>query len=67
MIFMGCQMPQFDGYQATGEIRALETDTKLHPLCKRAETHFEDAEPKKFEMLGAMQAETRRMETFFNG
>lgn len=40
---------------------------KLHHLCKRAETHFEDVEPKKLEMLAAIQAETRRVEIFFNG
>ena len=38
---------------------------KLHHLCKRAETHFEDGEPKKLEMLAAINAETLRVEQFF--
>lgn len=40
---------------------------KLHHLCKRAELHFEDVEPKKLEMLSAIQAETIRVERFFHG
>ena len=39
---------------------------KLHNLCKRAETHFEDSEAKKLEMLIAIEAETKRVELFFN-
>jgi len=38
---------------------------KLHHLCKRAETHFNDEEMKKLEMLAAIQAETLRVEIFF--
>jgi len=30
MIFMDCQMPELDGYQATGKIRHLEDATPLH-------------------------------------
>lgn len=40
---------------------------KLHHLCKRAETHFDDIEPKKLEMLVAIKAETKRVESFFYG
>jgi signal transduction histidine kinase/NO-binding membrane sensor protein with MHYT domain/DNA-binding response OmpR family regulator len=38
---------------------------KLHHLCKRAETHFEDIEQKKLEMLVAIKAETVKVEKFF--
>ncbi|MDX2074722.1 MAG: ATP-binding protein [Alphaproteobacteria bacterium] len=38
---------------------------KLHHLCKRAETHFEDSESQKLEMLAAIKAETKRVEVFF--
>jgi len=38
---------------------------KLHHLCNRAETHFEDIEAKKLEMLAAIKAETLRVEKFF--
>ena len=46
---------------ASGNLGAM----KLHHLCKRAETHFGDGEGKKLEMLAAIQAETRRVEAFF--
>jgi|GEM_PF-576069 len=39
---------------------------KLHHLCKRAEAHFEDFEPKKMEMLAAIQVEIRRIQSFFD-
>lgn len=38
---------------------------KLHHLCKRAESHFEDADTAKEEMLAAIIAETKRVEAFF--
>ncbi len=38
---------------------------KLHHLCKRAETHFQDSEVQKKEMLAAIRAETRRVDIFF--
>ncbi len=39
---------------------------KLHHLCKRAETHFEDVEHKKLERLAAIKEETANVENFFN-
>ena len=39
---------------------------KIHHLCKRAETNFDDIEPKKLEMLAAIKAEARRVEKFFH-
>ena len=38
---------------------------KLHQLCKRAESHFEDAPNDKQEILAAITAETNRVEAFF--
>ena len=37
----------------------------LHHLCKRAETHCEDNDTQKLEMLTAIKAETKRVEMFF--
>jgi len=37
---------------------------KLHHLCKRAETHYEDTAQKKMEMLSAIKAETKRIRSF---
>lgn len=39
--------------------------TQLHHLCKRAEIHFEDPEPKKLEMLTAIKLETQKVKEFF--
>lgn len=41
--------------------------TKLHLLCKSAEVHFEDTNDAKQDMLTAIIAETKRVETFFGG
>lgn len=38
---------------------------QLHHLCKRAEIHFEDPEPKKLEMLNAIKLETKKVQEFF--
>jgi len=37
----------------------------LHQLCKRAETHFEDEESKKCDMLAAIMTATKQVEIFF--
>lgn len=39
---------------------------KLHHLCRRAETHFDEDSARKREMLAAIIAETKRVETFFS-
>ncbi len=46
---------------ASGNLGAM----KLHYLCKRAESHFEDTGPVKQEMLSAIIAETKNVEAFF--
>lgn len=38
---------------------------KLYSLCKRAETHFENDEVQKQQMLVAIKTETKRVEVFF--
>ena len=38
---------------------------KLHHLCRRAETHYDDSEEEKREMLQAIVAETQRVQAFF--
>ena len=46
---------------ASGNLGAM----KLHHLCKRAESHFEDDESGKKEMLNAILNEMHRVENFF--
>lgn len=46
---------------SSGNLGAMQ----LHALCKRAETHFEDSETQKQEILAAIKAETKRVEEFF--